>query len=166
MRARPLALFLAFLASPLPRSSNTEPLAHPMSIVLRAVRFEAGPWALLLVLALLTPFTRTLVAIAFILFALDLYAYFTVFVLPHSQSSRSSTCTSRLRIRSGGRRCTRRIPRRARERDECLSCAPPSSPGCRKAWARPSRTRCSSVAIASSASVAPAATGCKAQITD
>lgn len=42
--------------------------------------FEAGPWALLLVLALLTPFARMLAVLAVIILALDLYAYYAVFV--------------------------------------------------------------------------------------
>ncbi len=49
--------------------------------------FEAGPWALLLVLALLSPFARTLAAIAVVLLLLDIYAYFVVFIAPSSVSS-------------------------------------------------------------------------------
>ncbi len=42
--------------------------------------FEAGPWALLFVLALLSPYARVLAIIGFVLLALDLYAYYSVFV--------------------------------------------------------------------------------------
>jgi hypothetical protein len=49
--------------------------------------FEAGPWALLLALALLTPFSRTLAAMAVALLALDLYAYYAVFAAMHDQTS-------------------------------------------------------------------------------
>jgi len=88
MRARPLALVLAFLGIAFAAFVEYGTTRAPdVDRSFAMFVFEAGPWALLLVLALLTPFARTLVAIAFILFALDLYAYFTVFVLPHSQSS-------------------------------------------------------------------------------
>ena len=49
--------------------------------------FEAGPWALLLVLALLSPFARTLAAVALVLLALDVYAYFAVFVATNAPTS-------------------------------------------------------------------------------
>jgi hypothetical protein len=49
--------------------------------------FEAGPWVLLLVLALLTPFSRTLAAMAVALLALDLYAYYAVFVAMRAGTS-------------------------------------------------------------------------------
>lgn len=49
--------------------------------------FEAGPWALLLVLALLSPYTRTLATMAVVLLALDVYAYYAVFVAPRAQAS-------------------------------------------------------------------------------
>jgi hypothetical protein len=42
--------------------------------------FEAGPWALLLVLSMLSPYARVLAVIGGILLALDLYAYYAVFV--------------------------------------------------------------------------------------
>ncbi len=44
--------------------------------------FEAGPWALLLVLALLSPFCAAAGGVAVLLLMLDLYAYFVVFVAP------------------------------------------------------------------------------------
>ena len=65
MRARPLALFLAFLG--IAFAAFVEYGTTRASDVDRSFAmfvFEAGPWALLLVLALLTPFTRTLVVIA------------------------------------------------------------------------------------------------------
>jgi hypothetical protein len=49
--------------------------------------FEAGPWVLLLVLAMLSPFGRALAAIAVVLLVLDLYAYCVVFVAPQSETS-------------------------------------------------------------------------------
>ena len=49
--------------------------------------FEAGPWALLLVLALLSPFVRTLNAIALILLALDVFAYYIVFIASQNETS-------------------------------------------------------------------------------
>ena len=108
------------LASPLPRSSSMEPRAQPMSSVpSRLFVFEAGPWALLLVLALLTPFTRTLVVMAVILLALDLYAYFTVFVAAAFADVRGHLPVQAvLRSRAGGRGRACRLPRRARERAE------------------------------------------------
>ena len=42
--------------------------------------FEAGPWVLLLVLSLLSPYSRALAITGFVLLALDLYAYYSVFV--------------------------------------------------------------------------------------
>ncbi len=42
--------------------------------------FEAGPWALLFVLSLLSPYGRVLAIIGFVLLALDFYAYYSVFV--------------------------------------------------------------------------------------
>ena len=49
--------------------------------------FQAGPWVLLLVLALLSTFARTLATMAVILLALDLYAYYAVFVATHGETS-------------------------------------------------------------------------------
>ena len=49
--------------------------------------FEAGPWALFLVLALLSPYAKTLAAIGVILLALDVYAYFAVFVTADGASA-------------------------------------------------------------------------------
>lgn len=88
MRARPLAILLAFIGitfAAFVEYGTTRASDVDRSFALFV--FEAGPWALLLVLALLTPFTRTLAAMAFVLLALDLYAYYTVFVAPHSQAS-------------------------------------------------------------------------------
>jgi hypothetical protein len=42
--------------------------------------FEAGPWAVLLVLSLASPYVRILAAVGVVLLALDLYAYYAVFV--------------------------------------------------------------------------------------
>jgi hypothetical protein len=50
--------------------------------------FESGPWVLLLVLALLSPFARVLAVVAVMLLALDCYAYGTVFIA--SQGERSA----------------------------------------------------------------------------
>jgi len=49
--------------------------------------FEAVPWVLLLVLSLLSPFARTLAAAAVILLALDLYAFYAVFVATHAETA-------------------------------------------------------------------------------
>ena len=49
--------------------------------------FESGPWALLLVLALLSPFARALAVIAVLLLALDGYAYYSVFVAAQGERS-------------------------------------------------------------------------------
>ena len=49
--------------------------------------YEAGPWAALLVLALLSPFARMLAATAFVLLALDLYAYYIVFAVPQGETA-------------------------------------------------------------------------------
>jgi hypothetical protein len=43
--------------------------------------FQASPWVLIMVLALLSPFSRALAALGTVLLALDLYAYFSVFVV-------------------------------------------------------------------------------------
>jgi hypothetical protein len=51
------------------------------------VVFEAGPWVLLLFLALLSPFARTLAAVAIVLLALGVYAYFAVFVATSAPTS-------------------------------------------------------------------------------
>ncbi len=88
MRTRPLALFLALLGivfAAFVEYGTTRASDVDRSFALFV--FEAGPWALLSVLVLLTPFTRTLVVMAFVLLALDLYAYFTVFVVSNTQSS-------------------------------------------------------------------------------
>lgn len=42
--------------------------------------FEASPWALLLVLAMLSPYSKMLAAVGVILLALESYAYFAVFL--------------------------------------------------------------------------------------
>lgn len=49
--------------------------------------FEASPWALLLVLALLSPYSTTLAAVGVILLALDLYAYYAVFLSAQGASA-------------------------------------------------------------------------------
>jgi hypothetical protein len=49
--------------------------------------FEAAPWVLLLVLALLSPFARALSAAGVLLLGYDVYAYYQVFVLPEGRAS-------------------------------------------------------------------------------
>jgi hypothetical protein len=44
--------------------------------------YEAGPWVVLGVLALLSPFARALAAVAIIMLAIELFAYARVFVAP------------------------------------------------------------------------------------
>ena len=88
MRARSLAIvlaligiaFAAYVEYGTARAADVE-RSFPLFV------FEAGPWALLLVLALLSPFARSLAAVAVLLLALDLYAYFVVFVVPHAETS-------------------------------------------------------------------------------
>ena len=88
MRARSLAVvlaligiaFAAFVEYGTARAADVE-----RSFALFV--FQAGPWALLLVLALLSAFARTLATMAVILLALDLYAYYAVFVATHGEAS-------------------------------------------------------------------------------
>jgi hypothetical protein len=88
MRARSLAIllaligiaFAAFVEYGTPRAADVE-----RSFALFV--FEAGPWALLLVLALLSPYSRTLAAMALALLALDFYAYYAVFVASPAQTA-------------------------------------------------------------------------------
>ena len=49
--------------------------------------FEAAPWVLLLVLALLSPFARAMSAAGLLLLAYDVYAYYAVFMLPEGATS-------------------------------------------------------------------------------
>lgn len=49
--------------------------------------FQAGPWVLLLVLSLLSPYPKTLAAMGVILLALDVYAYFAVFVAAQGEAA-------------------------------------------------------------------------------
>jgi hypothetical protein len=49
--------------------------------------FEAGPWALLLVLAMLSPYACAMATIGVILLALDFYAYYVVFIAPQNDTS-------------------------------------------------------------------------------
>jgi hypothetical protein len=44
--------------------------------------YEAGPWVLLGVLALLSPFARALAAVGIVMLAIELFAYARVFVAP------------------------------------------------------------------------------------
>lgn len=44
--------------------------------------FEAGPFVLAAILALLSPYWRTLVVVGLAMLAVEAYAYYTVFVLP------------------------------------------------------------------------------------
>ena len=88
MRARSLAIvlavigiaFAAYVEYGTARAADVE-RSFPLFV------FEAGPWALLLVLALLSPFARPLAAFAAILLALDVYAYYVVFIAPQSETS-------------------------------------------------------------------------------
>jgi len=45
--------------------------------------YEAGPWVLLGVLALLSPFSRALVAVAIVMLGVEIFAYMRVFVAPN-----------------------------------------------------------------------------------
>jgi len=88
MRARSLAIVLALIGiafAAFVEYGTTRAADVDRSFALFV--FEAGPWALLLVLALLSPFARTLAAVAVILLMLDLYAYVSVFVGTHTESS-------------------------------------------------------------------------------
>jgi hypothetical protein len=88
MRARPLVIVLALIGivfAAFVEYGTTRAADVERSFALFV--FEAGPWALLLVLALLTPFSRTLAIMAFILIALDLYAYYAVFVTSRGETS-------------------------------------------------------------------------------
>ena len=49
--------------------------------------FEAGPWALLFVLSLLSPYVRVLAIVGCILLALDIYAYYSVFVVTPQENA-------------------------------------------------------------------------------
>lgn len=44
--------------------------------------FEAGPFVLAAILALLSPYLRTLIVVGLAMLAIEAYAYYTVFVLP------------------------------------------------------------------------------------
>jgi hypothetical protein len=49
--------------------------------------FEAGPFVLLAVLALLSPYSRTLCVVGLALLALEAYAYYVVFVRPPTEDA-------------------------------------------------------------------------------
>ena len=88
MRARSLAIVLALIGiafAAYVEYGTTRAADVDRSFALFV--FEAGPWALLLVLALLTPFARMLAILAVIILALDLYAYYAVFVSTHAVTS-------------------------------------------------------------------------------
>lgn len=88
MRARTLAIVLALIGiafAAFVEYGTTRAADVERSFALFV--FEAGPWALLLVLALLSPYARMLAAIGFIVLALDLYAYYAVFVATHGETS-------------------------------------------------------------------------------
>jgi hypothetical protein len=88
MRARSLAIVLALIGiafAAYVEYGTTRAADVDRSFALFV--FEAGPWALLLVLALLSQFALTLAAMAIILLGLDLYAYYAVFVAPHGETS-------------------------------------------------------------------------------
>jgi len=88
MRARPLAIILALVGiafAAYVEYGTTRAADVDRSFALFV--FEAGPWAALLVLALLSPFARMLVATAFVLLALDLYAYYTVFAVTPGETA-------------------------------------------------------------------------------
>ena len=88
MRARSLAIvlaligiaFAAFVEYGTARAADVE-RSFPLFV------YEAGPWVLLLVLALLTTFARTLATMAVIMLVLELYAYYAVFVAAHGETS-------------------------------------------------------------------------------
>ena len=88
MRARSLAIvlaligiaFAAFVEYGTVRAADVE-RSFPLVV------FEAGQWAPLLVLALLTTFARTLATMAIIMLALDLHAYYAVFVATQGETS-------------------------------------------------------------------------------
>ena len=44
--------------------------------------YEGGPWVVLAVLALLSPFARAMLAVGIVMLALELFAYARVFVAP------------------------------------------------------------------------------------
>ena len=88
MRARSLAILLALIG--IAFAAYVEYGTTRAADVERSFGlfvFEAGPWALLLVLAMLSPFARTLAAVAIVLLALDVYAYFAVFVATSAPTS-------------------------------------------------------------------------------
>jgi len=88
MRARPLAILLAIIG--IAFAAYVEYGTTRAADVERSFGlfvFEAGPWTLLLVLACLSPFARVLAAVAVVLLALDVYAYYTVFVAPQMETS-------------------------------------------------------------------------------
>jgi len=88
MRARTLAIvlavigiaFAAFVEYGTTRAADVE---RSFALFI----FEAGPWAVLLVLALASPYVRILAAIGFLLLALDLYAYYAVFVTAQGEAA-------------------------------------------------------------------------------
>jgi hypothetical protein len=88
MRARPLAIVLAIIGivfAAYVEYGTTRAADIERSFALFV--FEAAPWVLLLVLALLSPFARVLASLGVVLLALDLYAYFAVFMGPPSETS-------------------------------------------------------------------------------
>jgi hypothetical protein len=85
MRARSLAIVLAVAFAAFVEYGTLRAADVERSFALFV--FQAGPWVLLLVLALLSTFSRTFATMAVILLALDLYAYFAVFIATHGETS-------------------------------------------------------------------------------
>ena len=88
MRARSLAILLALIG--IAFAAYVEFGTARAADVERSFAmfvFEAGPWALLLVLALLSPFAKTLAAVGVVLMVLDVCAYFAVFVGTNAPTS-------------------------------------------------------------------------------
>jgi len=88
MRPRPLAIILALVGiafAAFVEYGTTRAAGIERSFGLFV--FESGPWVLLLVLALLSPFARVLAVVSVLLLALDCYAYATVFLVPHGDRS-------------------------------------------------------------------------------
>ena len=88
MRARSLAIVLALIGiafAAFVEYGTTRAADVERSFALFI--FEAGPWALLLVLALLSPFSPALAGIGVVLLVLDIYAYWMVYVATQGETS-------------------------------------------------------------------------------
>ncbi len=67
-----IAAYIEFLS---PRAANVERSFGWFA-------YEAGPWVVLGVLALLSPFARALLAVGIVMLAIEVFAYARVFVAP------------------------------------------------------------------------------------